>query len=541
MATEASTAFPQFAALLKNLSTGKIVSLVLLMGGVITGFVMLMSWAGKPNFDLLYSNLSEKDAGAIVGRLRDQRIPYEISANGTSILVPSDQIYETRLGLASEGLPQGSGVGFEVFDNAKLGMTEFVQNVNYQRALQGELSRTINGFAEIESSRVHIVMPDKSLFLEEEEPSTASVVLKLRSGRSLSRDQVQGIVHLVSSSVSQLKPENVTVVDNFGKMLSGFKEVSAAARASSDHLEYQEKVERGIEQRVKTMLEKVLGPGKAIVKLSCSMDFTKYEKTEEIYDPEGRVIRSEQVFTTTSNEKGGTSTVIPATGIAGAAVRTEGVTEASAQQENKPLYQKEDRTVNYEIGKVVSHTVEPVGKIERVSVAVVVDGTHKIVKAQRGKEKTEYFPRTQEEMVKLENLVKRAVNFDAERGDEVVVTNIPFETALAGIDEAGMIEEGWTTKLKVFKPVVNYVLLAGFVLFSFMFVARPLVRWLTSSSFSDADMLRQLPMTVEEIERKYNGQGIKSLPYREKALEMLTKDKEGSLNVMRDWIKQNHA
>ncbi|HEN21119.1 MAG TPA: flagellar M-ring protein FliF, partial [Desulfobacteraceae bacterium] len=138
MATAASTGFPQFSALLKNLSTGKIVSLVLVISGVVTGFVLLMNWAAKPNFDLLYSNLSEKDAGAIVGRLRDQKIPYEISGNGTSILVPRDRIYDMRLELASEGLPQGSGVGFEVFDNAKLGMTEFVQNVNYQRALQGE-------------------------------------------------------------------------------------------------------------------------------------------------------------------------------------------------------------------------------------------------------------------------------------------------------------------------------------------------------------------------------------------------------------------
>lgn len=540
MATAAPTIFPEFAALLKNLSTGKIMSLVLLMAGVVTGFVMLMNWAGKPNFDLLYSNLSEKDAGAIVSKLRDQRIPYEISANGTAILVPRDQIYETRLDLASEGLPQGSGVGFEVFDNAKLGMTEFVQNVNYQRALQGELSRTINGFAEVESSRVHIVMSAKSLFLEDEEPATASVALKLRSGRRLGRDQVQGIVHLVSSSVSQLKPENVTIVDSSGKMLAGLKEAFTGGRASSDHLEFQEKVEIGMEQRVKTMLEKVLGPGKAIVKLSCSLDFTKFEKTEEIYDPEGRVIRSEQVLSTTSNGQGEVPAVAAAAVPAAAGtVRTEGA--EAAQPGTVPTYQKQDRTVNYEIGKVVSHTVEPVGKIKRISVAVVVDGIHKLVKAERGKEKTEYFPRTQEEMVKLESLVKRAVNFDAERGDEVVVTNIPFETPLAAEGEAGMIEESWTSKLMVFKPVMKYAFLAGFVLFSFMFVARPLVRWLTSSSFSDVEMLRQLPMTVEEIERKYNGQGAKSLPYREKALEMLSRDKDGSINVMRDWIKQNNA
>ena len=206
--------FLQIGALLKSLTPGKKIALLSLLSATIASFAVLIVWTGKPNFELLYSGLSPEDAGAILVRLKEQKIPYSISANGTSILIPREQVYETRLELASQGLPQGSGVGFEIFDNTKFGVTEFVQNINYQRALQGELSRTINGFIEVESSRVHLVMPSKSLFIEDEEPATASVVLKMRPGRRLSKEQVQGIVHLVSSSVSGLAPKNVTIVDS---------------------------------------------------------------------------------------------------------------------------------------------------------------------------------------------------------------------------------------------------------------------------------------------------------------------------------------
>ena len=180
----------------------------------------------------LYGNLAPEDAAEIVAKLKENQIPYQLTMDGTGVHIPYDKIYETRLELASQGLPRGTGIGFEVFDDTKLGMTEFVQNVNYQRALQGELSRTINTLMEVESSRVHIVMPARSLFIEEEEPATASVILKLRRGKYLSKDQIQGIVHLISSSVSRLDPEDVTVIDNNGKMLAGFKEKSTVSQVT---------------------------------------------------------------------------------------------------------------------------------------------------------------------------------------------------------------------------------------------------------------------------------------------------------------------
>ena len=237
----------QLQNLFKSLSVGKRIALLILATGSIAGFVFLINWAGRPEFHPLYSNLDANDAGIILNRLKEQKIPYQLSAGGSTILIPQERIYETRMELASAGLPQGGSIGFELFDDTKLGMTEFAQNVNYQRALQGELVRTINGFAEVESCRVHIVMPEKSLFIDDQEVASASVVLKLHHGKWLTQQQVQGIVHLVSSSVSRMSPENVTVVDSSGRLLTGHSDPSGVSALSSDQLDYQAKVERKLE------------------------------------------------------------------------------------------------------------------------------------------------------------------------------------------------------------------------------------------------------------------------------------------------------
>jgi len=525
----------QLTTLFKNLTPGKRITLVFLVMVTVLGFVFLISWSGNPDFQILYSNLSPEDAGNIVLKLKEERIPYKISFNGNSILIPEERIYEIRLQLASQGLPQGGGVGFEVFDNTKLGMTEFVQNVNYQRALQGELARTINGLIEIESSRVHIVMPSKSLFIDEEEPATASVVLKLRPGRFLNKDQIQGVIHLVSSSVSGLKPEDVMIVDNYGKMLSGVKGTSLLGQFTSDQLELQDKIEQGLEKRITTMLEAVLGNEKAIVRVSCLLDFKRLEKTEERYDPANIVVRSEQIFNENSKGTGLTSMGIP------------GV-ESNLAEETKPTeigssnsgFQKQDKTVNYEIGKVTSHIVEPVGKVERISVAVMVDGIYKMIKGKDGREERKYFSRGQEEMEKLENLVKTAVSFDASRGDNVEVMNAPFEsTKVLPEDQRGKGtgSEGlsWTTYLKYLKPIIKAGFLVTFLLLSFIFVVRPVVAWITTSP-GRSELLTQLPKTVSEIEKEYGGE-VKSLPFRDRASDIIRNNREGSVQLMKDWLK----
>jgi len=529
----------QLKKLLKNLGPGKRIALLTVAGGSMIGFMVLMIWAGRPDFELLYSNLALEDAGAIVARLKEQKKPYKISSNGSSILIPREQLYETRLELASQGLPQGGGVGFEIFDRTKIGMTEFVQNVNYQRALQGELVRTINGFVEVESTRVHLVITQKSLFIEEEEPATASVVLKLRPGKRLSRDQIQGIVHLVSSSVSGLTPENVTLVDIHGQMLAGFTESSFSGQIPSSQLEFQEKIEKGLEKRIKTMLETVLGPDKAIVRVSASLDFKRLEKTEERYDPENKVVRSEQLI----NESSHGLQPIPI-GVPGVVSNLSGK-KAITETNNISGFQKQDQTVNYEIGKVTSHIIEPIGRIKRISLAVIVDGTYKLVKGEERaeeeegedeeKEEWKYFSRTQEEMEKLENIVKKAVNFDTARGDQVEVINIPFETVRLMEGEEVAKRLFWISYLKYYKPIIKYGFLAIFLFLFFIFVARPLVQWLTSGSIEDVKL--KLPKTVEELEKEYV-EGEKKLTFKDRALEVARGNHELSVQLMRNWLKE---
>ncbi|MEA3279448.1 MAG: flagellar basal-body MS-ring/collar protein FliF [Thermodesulfobacteriota bacterium] len=524
--------FLQLNALFKNFSPGKKITLFLLVGGTIAGFMFLMNWAGTPNYQMLYSGLNPEDAGAIITKLKEQNIQYKISNNGNAIFAPGERIYELRMELASQGLPQGGGVGFEIFDNTKLGMTEFVQNVNYQRALQGELARTINKFSEVESSRVHIVMQSKSLFVEDEKSATASVVLKLRPGRRLNRSQVQGVIHLLSASVSGLNPENVTVVDSHGKMLAGFKDKSTDINAGSENLKFQEKVERDLENRIKTMLESALGSARAIVRLSCLLNFKRYEKKEERYNPDNKVVRSEQIY----NEIANGADALPM-GIPGMASNISTGEKGKAATGNNTTYQKQDKTVNYEIGKTTSHIIEPVGEIERISVAVLIDGTYKSVKGKKGKKELEYIPRTKEEMVKLENIVKRAMGFDAQRGDKLEIANISFEIDNTSKgDEIGQ-KEGWFSSLHRYVPLIKYIFSGILILLTFMFVVRPMVQWLTSASTGDVEILKQLPKTVGEIEREYTG-GMQNISFREKASQIIKGNNQMSVDVTKSWMKE---
>ena len=524
----------QLSAAFSNLSLGKKLTLATLIIGSVAGFIFLMNWSGKSELQPLYANLDSEDASAILSKLKEQKIEYKIASNGSTILIPEQHIYEMRMQMASEGLPRGSGVGFEIFDNTKLGMTAFAQNVNFQRALQGELSRTINKIAEVESSRVHIVLAEKSLFVEEDEPSTASVVLKLRPGKWLTQSQVKGIVHLVSSSVARLNAENVTVVDNNGKLLAGVNQESSFGSLTSDQLDYQARVEKNLENRVRTMLESALGENKAIVRLSCSFDFKKQERTEELYLPDNKVVRSEQLLNETTNEPGKAPQGIP--GIRSNVPGDNTARQQSGSSSSNATFEKKDHTVNYEIGKVISHINDPVGEMTRISIAVLVDGTYKRIEKKRGKFEWEYVPRTDEEMTKFENIVKRAVNFDPDRGDKVDIVNIPFETTKLEEEEVAVPEPGLLDLLKKYQPYMKYGFLSLFLILSFLFFVKPLVRWLTEYSFGDMQMFNQLPKTVGELESEFDP-SAKGLMFKDQASKLIASDKEASLGVMREWIK----
>jgi len=525
--------FIQLGQILKGLSPAKKMALAVLIIATLAGIITMISWSGSSEYAPLFTKLTPEDAGEILSKLREQRIPYRIRHNGSTIEIPREKIYETRLGLASEGLPRGSGIGFEVFDETKLGITEFVQNINYQRALQGELSRTINGLEEVESCRVHIVMPKRSLFIEDRQPATASIILKLRSGRRLAEGQVRGIVHLVSASVPNLKPDNVTVVDGNGRLLAGDDDSDGVRRYTSEQLEYQQRREKSLEAGVRSMLEKALGKGKAIVRVACDIDFMRQEETEEKYLADNKVVRSEQL----SSEQSSSLKGIPA-GVPGLASNVTGNTRQTKTGGRSNGYSKKDQTRNYEIGKVVSRRVLPVGKLKRLSVAVIVDGTYKKVvegEGQEAVEKLQYEPRSPEELKQIESLVKNAVNFDPARGDRVKVTNMEFysEPSVPASRPAT-----WKVALAVLSRhagVLKYLAVAAFVALSFLLVIKPLVGWLTTSAWEELELLEQLPKTIAELENEYDREHSRQ-PVVAKAAEIISKDQQQALELMQKWL-----
>ena len=526
--------FQQIKGIFLTMSAGKIMSLFILVVATIAGIVALVNWSGSPDYQPLYSNLAPEEAGEVIGILRDNKIEYKLSYDGSTIQVPRERIYEIRLDLAAKGLPRNGNMGFEVFDNTKLGTTDFVQNINYQRALQGELSRTINGLDEVDSSRVHIVMTPRSLFIEDEEPATASVILKLRNGRHLSEEQIQGIIYLVSSSIPRLEPKNVTLVDQNGSLLAGLDEEGSAIQISNHNLEFQRQKEKLIESRVVSMLEKVLGRGRAIVRVACELDFIQQENTQELFLPENQVVRSEQVSNESATKKESSVEGIP--GLASNVTNEN----SSAESVNAPVgFSKEDLTRNFEIGKTTTRQILPVGQLRRLSVAVVVDGTYEKIMVGKGDEQheeTKYVARTPEEMATFEAIVKRAVSYDEQRGDQVEVANMPINNEqIGGFEEIAGV--GLKEKLAPFSSIIKYAVVAIFVIFTFLYIIRPLIRWLIDTPWEDVELLEHLPQTVAEIERQYSGTGQGNNAITQ-AAQIIASHQNDSSNVARQWMKE---
>lgn len=353
----------------------------------------------------LFTNLSQQDAAAVVRELDSRRIPYHLRGNGSIIEVPEETLYHTRLELAGKGIPLGGGVGFEIFEQTPFGTTEFTQRVNFQRALQGELARTINSIQAVQSSRVHLALPQHAGFLGREEKPSASVVVELRPGYSLTAEQVQGITNLLSTSVEGLSPEKVSVVDTSGRPLRARSEKNDTETEFLHRLKLQ--IEQEMEKRIETMLEPVLGPGKAVARVSAELEFRETQLAREQFDPSSHVVRSQQqqVEDSQTPQTGG----VP--GVQG------GVPGGDTGQGKNATSNRKNETVNYEIGRTTSQVLEPRGQVRRLSIAVMVDGKY---------EADAYTPRPAEEMELLKAIVMKAVGFNSDRGDQVEVANMPF-------------------------------------------------------------------------------------------------------------------
>lgn len=399
--------------------------------------VVIFALVGGPRMSPLMTELSPEDVSAITSRLTAQNIPYELTGGGSAILVPDDKVLTTRLALASEGLPKGGGVGFELFDETKLGRSRFEERLSYQRALEGELRRTIQKMSGVRDARVHLALPERSIFKERDRQPRASVTLQLAAGRKIAGESVQAVVHLVASSVEGLSADSVTVVDTTGAVLASG---DGTHEVTGKRLEHQREIEDGLEQRATAMLERTVGPGGATVRVNAEIDYAQVETTSETFDPDATVLRSEQTAdesrssnspdvggipgsrsnlagtTTGVDQVAGTS--ITTQGVAGNGVGTGGAQLPSSQQNRKTL------TRNYEVSKTVSREISATGKVVRLSVAVLVDGKHP-------KEGGDVTPRSREELDQLSELVKTAVGFDGRRGDHIEVQSAAFVDAMA--------------------------------------------------------------------------------------------------------------
>jgi flagellar M-ring protein FliF len=492
---------------------------------MIAGFALMFTLANRVNYQVLFNNLSPGDAGAVVSKLKERNIPYQVEANGTMIMVPAGEVYELRLALASDGLPRGGNVGFEIFDQTDFRTTKFVQELNYRRALQGELARTINEFKEVNSSRVFIVLSKESLFIEESNPASASIQLDL--GSSLLPTKLTAIVHLVASAVEGLEPGNVTVVDTKGRVIfkGGGDRDDTYGLLNNAQLDYKGNVENEIRRNIQSMLEGIVGPGKAIVRVYADIDFDRITLNEEEYDPAAPVVRStkEVVESSESSEGGGESAEELIN-------KRRGVIPPSAGSQEKRT--KRDVTTNYEINKISRTIFKPAGKIKLLSVAAVIDGSYKVEKLTDGSIKRTYIPRTNQELKTFEDIVKKAMGYSEDREDQVSVSSIPFSGV---ISLEGEVERGGE-KFDILKlvgshrkTIINLVLAA----LVFFFIVRPLLKSIKKMGGERVSERKELPPGEKEytqIPEKSEGNP------KEKVLEASKRSPKVTEQVVKGWI-----
>lgn len=510
---------------------------------IMMGAVMLLVFFGcmglylygqKTAYQPLYSNLSTEDAASIAEELAAQDEDFQIQGGGTMILVPAERVYDLRLSLASSGLPKGGGVGFEIFDETDFGTTEFVQKLNYQRAIQGELARTIKEFNEVSNARVMIVMAEDSVFIEESKPASASVLLELRSG--LSKSKVEAVVNLVASAVEDLSADNVTVVDTDGNVLSKKTgEGGQETEIADAKLEYKLTYEANMAKQIQSMLEQIVGSGKAIVRVTADMNFDQVDLSEEIYDPETQVIRSRQQTSESSDSSRGSENGISSVNPVVAEGETSGVNN---QQSDKS--QKQSETINYEISRTVRRTLNPVAEIDRISVAAVIDGTYTTSTDKSGNQTRTYVPRTEAEIEKYRSIVRSAMGYSSDREDQVTVDSIPFET-MDEMSLEGAPGTDWPALLKRYGHLAGYALL---ILAAFMFLIKPIMRTVQEVG----TQARQAALTVRaednvalpggEMESRGALPAPSEMTGREKATYLARQDMEKTTEQIRGWLNE---
>jgi len=526
-------------------------------------------WAQQPDYRVLFSNLSEKDGGAIITALEQQNIPHKFSDSSGAILVPASRVHEVRLRLASQGLPRGGSVGFEIMETPKFGLSQFAEQVNYQRALEGELARTIQSVGAVQAARVHLAIPKPSVFVREAQKPTASVLLTLYPGRALDAAQVAGISHLVSSSVPQMTMGSVTVLDQNGTLLSQIKSNLTEAGLDPAQIKYVREIETSIIKRIEDILKPVLGEPNFRVQIAADIDFSLTEQTAESYKPnntpDSSVIRSQQtaesasVSSSTGGVPGALSNQppVPATaplttpavgGTPGQAakpadligkIEAAGVTAPLAAA-GQPVNTTKNSTINYEVDKTIRHTKQAMGAVRRLSAAVVVN--HRKEVGKDGKPLSKPLPDA--ELKQINDLVREAMGFSQERGDTLSIANAPFtvsekpETSVSLLDNPDNVAYA--------KDLIKWLLLAGIAAFIWFKIIAPALKTMFPPPPAPVEGSAQaagLPgSTISITDEDYEAEEAALNSYAakiNKAREIADKDPKMVANMIKEWMGTN--
>lgn len=497
------------------------------LGLLLIAAVGFLFWRlSRPEFRTLYTELTDAEAGTIVSKLQERKVPFRLLDGGTTIQVPAEQVGELRVMLAAEGGPTGTLAGYRLIDQSDMfGMPDEIIRLNKKRILEGELAQSIEALEEVRKARVHLAEPPETLFVEDQRPPTASVVVTLEPGATLSKRQVRGIVNLVSGAVPRLEPEGVSVVDQHGKVLSRPRDALADG---STALEYQRALEAELERKATEVLERFVGPGKAMVRVRAKLDFSREERTEELYDPEKQVVRSEEILNET-RESGADQVG----GAAGAAANAPNVAQGVVRVGDASSSAREKTVTNYEINKVTKRVREPGAEIERLSIAVIVDGNYKTPEgAAAGAEgegaaaaEAAYEPRTPEEMETIRRLVANALEFNPDRGDQIEVANVRFHQESTEAAEAALSA---LERERLIGMAVRYGLILLVALLLIFLVFRPLVRWLVAPPES-AEVLAEGELPPEEQ---------LALP-GEEALAAIEEQESKLIDQIRDYVREH--
>ena len=496
------------------------------------------NWVRTPAYSVLFSNLSERDGGSIVNALQQMAVPYKFNESGGAIMVPQNQVHDARLKLASQGLPKGGLVGFEIMETQKLGLSQFIEQINYQRALEGELSRSVQALAAVQGARVHLAMPKQSGFLRDEARPSASVLVNLHAGRTLEPGQVAGIVHLVAASVPHLPTANVNVVDQNGNLLSAVGERRDSAGLDPTQLKYMHEIEASYVRRIENILVPIVGPGNLRAQVTADIDFSQSEQVAETYKPNPAPdgsIRSQQISESGTGGAGAAGVPgalsnqppVPAT----APVTTPAAAGTATAAAPLPAGARRDATVNYELDKTIRHVRQPVGAIKRLSVAVVVN--HRKDVAQDGK--TTLKPFSTKEMAQINDLVKETMGYNKERGDTLNIANSPFTSPDKEVAPDTPIWKnptliGWAIE------GLRYLLFAALAGYLFFGVVKPFLRRLMERAAAAP------PPVAEGAEAVAGPPGTVAYDQKVEAARNLARQEPKAVaNVIKEWVGGNQV